>query len=83
LEITSCDFQSWRQNGLRKLPYAFTEHGVAMLSSVLRSEQVIKVTIAIMRAFSKLRRILLEKREAAVKRHDLESKYDKQFKISI
>jgi hypothetical protein len=69
--------------GLRKLPYAFPEYGVAMLSCVLRSEQAIDVNIAIMRAFSKLRRILLEKSEVAVKRHDLESKYDKQFKISI
>ena len=40
--------------GLRKLCYAFTEHGVAMLSSVLRSEQAIEVNISIMRAFSKL-----------------------------
>ncbi len=67
--------------GLRKLPYAFTEYGVAMLSCVLRSEQAIDVNIAIMRAFSKLRRILLENTEVAVKRHDLERKYDKQFRV--
>jgi len=67
--------------GLRKMPYAFTEHGVAMLSSVLRSEQAIEVNIAIMRAFSKLRRILLENRELVVKLNNLESKYDKQFRV--
>jgi hypothetical protein len=66
---------------LRKLPYAFTEHGVAMLSSVLRSEQAIEVNIAIMRAFSKLCRILLENKDLAVKLNNLERKYDKQFRV--
>lgn len=63
------------------MPYAFTEHGVAMLSSILRSEQAIEVNIAIMRAFSKLRRILLENTELAVKLDNLERKYDKQFRV--
>jgi hypothetical protein len=67
--------------GLRKMPYAFIEHGLAMLSSVLRSEQAIEVNIAIMRAFSKLRRILLENKELAVKLNNLESKYHKQFRV--
>ena len=65
---------SW--GGRRYLPYVFTEHGVAMLSSVLNSERAIQVNILIMRAFTKLRDILLTHKELAVKIETLEKKYD-------
>jgi phage regulator Rha-like protein len=59
------------------LPYAFTEHGVAMLSSVLNSERAIQVNIAIMRAFGKLREILSTHKELAHKLRELEHKVGK------
>jgi phage regulator Rha-like protein len=63
------------------LPYAFTEQGVAMLSSVLRSPRAVQVNIAIMRAFVKLREMLASNADLARKLNALESKYDSQFKI--
>ncbi len=66
---------SW--GGLRKRPYAFTEQGIAMLSSVLTSDRAIKVNIAIMRAFVKLRRALETNRELARKFAELEARVDK------
>ena len=65
------------RGGRRYLPYAFTEQGVAMLSSVLRSERAIQVNIAIMRAFVKLRRILSTHKELARKLSQLERKIEK------
>ena len=65
----------------RAAPYAFTEQGVAMLSSVLRSDRAIHVNIEIMRAFVKLRQLLASNTELARKLAALESKYDAQFKI--
>ena len=62
-------------------PYVFTEQGVAMLSSVLKSQKAIAVNIAIMRAFVKLREILLTHKELARKFDALEKKYDSQFKV--
>jgi hypothetical protein len=62
-------------------PMAFTEHGVAMLSSVLRSRRAVQVNIAIMRAFVRLRGMLLTNAELARKLADLEQKYDAQFKV--
>ena len=70
-----------RRGGRRYLPYAFTEHGVAMLSSVLNSERAIKVNIEIMRTFVRLRRILASHADLARKLDALEKKYDAQFKI--
>jgi hypothetical protein len=67
--------------GRRHLPYAFTEQGVAMLSSVLRSHRAVQVNIAIMRAFVRLRRILSSNAELARKLEDLEKKYDSQFRV--
>ena len=61
--------------GRRYLPYAFTEQGVAMLSSVLNSERAIKVNIAIMRAFVRLRELLLTHKDLAAKIASLELKY--------
>jgi len=62
-------------------PYAFTEQGVAMLSSVLRSKRAALVNVAIMRAFVRLRQILASNTELARKLEDLERKYDRQFKV--
>jgi hypothetical protein len=63
------------------LPYAFTEQGVAMLSSVLNSERAIKVNIEIMRAFVRLRAMLASNKDLARRLDELEKKYDKQFKL--
>ena len=62
-------------------PYAFTEQGVAMLSSVLRSPRAVQVNIAIMRAFVRLRRMLESNEELARKLDALERRHDAQFKI--
>ena len=82
-EFEDLRFQSGtsRWGGRRYRPYAFTEHGVAMLSSVLRSERAVKVNIEIMRAFVRLRSILASHQELARKLSALESKYDAQFKV--
>jgi hypothetical protein len=63
------------------LPYAFTEQGVAMLSSVLNSERAVQVDIAIMRAFVKLREMIASNKELAKRLDELEKKYDAQFKV--
>ena len=63
------------------LPYVFTEQGVAMLSSVLRSPRAIQVNIEIMRAFIRLRQMLASNVELARKLDALERKYDTQFKV--
>ncbi len=62
-------------------PWVFTEQGVAMLSSVLRSLRAVQVNIEIMRAFVRLRQMLSSNAELARKLAALESKYDAQFKI--
>jgi phage regulator Rha-like protein len=67
--------------GRRYPPYAFTEQGVAMLSSVLRSKRAVQVNIEIMRTFVRLRRILASHAELARKLDAMEKKYDAQFKI--
>ncbi len=70
-----------RRGGRRYLPYAFTEQGVAMLSSVLRSARAVQVNIAIMRTFVRLREMLLSNADLARKLNALEKKYDEQFKV--
>lgn len=70
--------------GVRRRPYAFTEHGVAMLSSVLNSDRAIEVNIAIMRAFVRLREILSTHKDLARKLEDLERKlgqHDDKFAV--
>lgn len=67
--------------GRRYAPYAFTEQGVAMLSSVLHSPRAIAVNIEIMRAFVRLRHLLASNAELAQKLEDLEQKTDARFKI--
>lgn len=69
---------SW--GGRRHPPYVFTEQGVAILSSVLRSSRAVQVNIAIMRAFVKLRKILSSHRDLARRLNEMESRYDTQFK---
>jgi aromatic ring-opening dioxygenase LigB subunit len=62
-------------------PYVFTEQGVAMLSTVLKSERAIQVNVAIMRAFVKLREVLNTHKDLARKLEELEKKYDSQFRV--
>lgn len=62
-------------------PYAFTENGVAMLSSVLNSERAIQVNIQIMRTFTKLREIISANKDLSKRLDELEKKYDNQFRI--
>jgi hypothetical protein len=71
---------SW--GGMRRArPYAFTEQGAAMLSSVLNSKRAIKVNIEIMRAFVRLRQLLASHKHLSRRLDELEKKYDKQFKL--
>ena len=69
------------RGGRRAPPYAFTEQGVAMLSSVLHSEPAAQVNIAIMRAFVRLREILATHKDLARKLEEMEKKYDAQFSL--
>lgn len=69
------------RGGRRYNPLAFTEQGVAMLSSVLRSQRAVLVNIAIMRAFVKLREMLASHRDLARRLDEMENKYDAQFKV--
>lgn len=70
---------SW--GGSRSLPYAFTEQGVAMLSSVLRSPRAIAVNIEIMRAFVRMRGMMVEHSDLALRLDQLEQEYDGKFKV--
>jgi hypothetical protein len=70
---------SW--GGRRTLPYAFTEQGIAMLSTILRSERAIEVNIQIMRTFVQLRNLIASNAELSLRLDDLEKRYDGQFKI--
>jgi hypothetical protein len=68
------------RGGRRTAPHAFTEQGVAMLSSVLKSERAVQVNVEIMRAFVRLRGLIALDRQLARRLDDLESRYDRQFK---
>ena len=81
LNLSQTVIGSEKHRDPRLRPYAFTEQGVAMLSSVLRSKCAISVNIEIMRAFVKLRQILKSNAELARRLDELERKYDKGFKI--
>jgi hypothetical protein len=70
-----------RGHNFKYLPYVFTEQGVAMLSSVLRSPRAVEVNIAIMRTFVQLRRLMDSNRRLARKIEALEKKYDEQFAV--
>ncbi len=81
-EILRCQFGTLGIGRYSKyLPYAFAEQGVAMLSSVLNSNQAIQVNIQIMRAFTQLRRMLLTNKDLRHKIEKMEKKHDKQFTI--
>jgi len=78
--VTNCDrFESLKHSTVR--PLAFTEQGVAMLSSVLRSKRAIHVNIQIMNTFVALRRMLADNKALAQRLDELERKYDVQFKV--
>jgi len=88
--LTKDELSNWRSQtatsnsdrmGLRHSPMVFTEQGVAMLSGVLKSVRAVKVNIAIMRTFVKLRRMLEGNRQLADNLAEIESKYDEQFRV--
>jgi hypothetical protein len=70
-----------RGANIKYLPYAFTEQGVAMLSTVLRSKRAIQVNVEIMRTFVRLRQMLVSHRDLARKIEELEKRYDAQFRV--
>ncbi|MGB2662108.1 MAG: ORF6N domain-containing protein [Candidatus Omnitrophota bacterium] len=82
-EVTNlrCQFGTSSWGGMRYVPYAFTEQGVAMLSSVLNSKRAIKVNIQIMRAFVSLKRMAFTYEGLRRKIEAMEKKYDGQFQI--
>tara|TARA_B100000315_G_scaffold237288_1_gene253938 strand:- start:1836 stop:2351 length:516 start_codon:yes stop_codon:yes gene_type:complete len=83
LENWKCQFgtsNSSEKMGLRHLPYAFTEQGVAMLSSVLNSKRAIQVNIQIMRTFVKIKEMLTTHKDLQRKIETMEKKYDEHFK---
>lgn len=71
--------QRFRREG--SVPYAFTEQGVAMLSSALRSPRAVAVNIAIMRTFVQLRRLMDSNRDLARKIETMEKQYDEKFAV--
>jgi hypothetical protein len=78
--VTNCDrFESLKHS--TSLPLAFSEQGVAMLSSVLKSKRAIQVNIQIMKTFVVLRRMLADNKELSKRLDELERKYDQQFRI--
>jgi hypothetical protein len=89
-ELSKKELEEWRcqfgtskadRMGLRYAPLAFTEQGVAMLSSVLRSRRAILVNIQIMRTFTRLREMLSAHQELKQKIEDMEKKYDQNFQV--
>jgi phage regulator Rha-like protein len=70
-----------RGQNIKYLPYAFTEHGAIMAANVLNSERAVQASVAVVRAFIRLRQILASNAELARKLEDLERKYDHQFKV--
>jgi hypothetical protein len=80
LRSQTVTLKSGRGRHSKYLPYAFTEQGVAMLSSVLRSQRAVQVNIEIMRSFVRLREMLSSNRDLARRLDELEKRYDAQFK---
>ena len=90
-QLSKDELEHWRSQfvisnpslkmGLRRPPYAFTEQGVAMLSSVLKSKRAVLVNVAIMRTFVRLREILTTHKDLAQKLAEMEKKYDAQFRV--
>ena len=69
------------RGGRRTLPYVFTEHGAVMAANILKSPLAVQMSIIVVRAFIKMREMLIEQRDLAKKLINLENKYDKQFKV--
>jgi hypothetical protein len=69
------------RGGRRYLPHAFTENGVAMLSSVLRSKKAVQVNIQIMRTFTRIRELIISNKELRLKLEELEKKSDQRFAV--
>ena len=81
-QIVTLEMSSDRRGKhLKYTPYAFTEQGVAMLSSVLKSRQAVKVNVEIMRAFVRLRGLMQQNAELSRRLDALEMKYDRNFKV--
>src|ERR1039458_1799784 len=90
-QLNGLELENWKSQivisnpaakmALRKSPLAFTEQGVAMLSSVLKSKRAIAVNVAIMRTFVRLRQILATHKELAERLVAMERKYDQQFRL--
>ncbi|NQU16922.1 MAG: ORF6N domain-containing protein [Candidatus Saganbacteria bacterium] len=78
--VTNCDRLAMLKHS-SVLPYVFTEHGVAMLSSVLNSKRAIKINILIMKTFIKLRELISSHKDILQKIDSLEKKYDGQFRL--
>ncbi|WP_409478537.1 ORF6N domain-containing protein [Pseudobdellovibrio sp. HCB154] len=82
-EAENLRFQSGTSSsygGRRYLPYVFTEHGALMLANVLTSETAVEASIQVVRSFVQLREFVISHQELAKKLHELEKKYDSQFK---
>jgi hypothetical protein len=88
-QLSPAELRKWRSQlvtsnakmGVRRAPFAFTEHGILMLSSVLNSRRAIEVNIQIMRTFVRLRELMQSHKELWKKIQAMENKYDGQFKI--
>lgn len=88
-QLTRKEFDSLRsqfviskgRGGRRFLPYAFTEHGAIMAANVLNSERAVQASVAVVRAFVRLRQMVVSNAELARKLEELERKYDRQFKV--
>lgn len=89
IQLTPQEYSSLRsqivtssgRSGRRALPYAFTEHGVAMLSSILNSDRAVEVNIAIVRIFIRMRQMIISNKDLSQKLADLEKRYDGQFRV--
>lgn len=81
LDALKSQFVTDGRGGRRYAPYAFTEQGVAMLSSVLRSTRAVQVNIAIMRTFVRIREMLATNQKLRRKIEDMEKRYDTKFQI--
>jgi hypothetical protein len=79
MEILRCQIGTSNWGGRRYLPFAFTEQGIAMLSSVLNSERAVLVNIAIMRAFVQMRKFIMSNNDLAKKLNALENKVKNRF----
>ena len=90
IELNKEEFENWRsqfmtskRGGIRYAPMAFTEQGVAMLSSVLNSDRAIKVNIEIMRAFAKYRALIIENQDLRSELRAMDDKINKVFKYLL